>query len=203
MAAQQLYRAGSTSPGRPRRRRSSPFCRAPREPRETQPSPRGAAILSSRGAGLPTLHRPHRLVCLPASIFRRERPNPVARDAASAGSKMTAREATRGCNDQWLTAHHTRGATCVRPGGWVALSANARALGAGITVTAAEAGVQQLWSQRVPAQHLWHRARGPRRRSGQPLAVTLNGTVRVLTYKQEVGGSSPSPPSRVPSLLAN
>ncbi len=30
--------------------------------------------------------------------------------------------------------------------------------------------------------------------SGQPLAVTLNGTVRVLTYKQEAGGSSPSPP---------
>ena len=31
-------------------------------------------------------------------------------------------------------------------------------------------------------------------RSGQPLAVTLNGTVRGLTYKQEAGGSSPSPP---------
>jgi hypothetical protein len=31
-------------------------------------------------------------------------------------------------------------------------------------------------------------------RSGQPLTVTLNGTVRVLTYKQEAGGSSPSPP---------
>jgi hypothetical protein len=31
-------------------------------------------------------------------------------------------------------------------------------------------------------------------RSGQPLAVTLNGTVRGLPYKQEAGGSSPSPP---------
>ncbi len=31
-------------------------------------------------------------------------------------------------------------------------------------------------------------------RRGQPLAVTLNGTVRGLTYKQEAGGSSPSPP---------
>jgi hypothetical protein len=37
-------------------------------------------------------------------------------------------------------------------------------------------------------------------RSGQPLAVTLNGTVRVLTYKQEVAGSSPSPPiARIPA----
>ena len=32
-------------------------------------------------------------------------------------------------------------------------------------------------------------------RSGQPLAMTLNGTVRGLTYKQEAGGSSPSPPT--------
>ncbi len=35
-------------------------------------------------------------------------------------------------------------------------------------------------------------------RSGQPLAVTLNGTVRGLTYKQEAGGSSPHRPSRPP-----
>ncbi len=31
-------------------------------------------------------------------------------------------------------------------------------------------------------------------RSGQPLVLMLNGTVRGLTYKQEAGGSSPSPP---------
>ena len=31
-------------------------------------------------------------------------------------------------------------------------------------------------------------------RSGQPLLLTLSGTVRGLTYKQEAGGSSPSPP---------
>ena len=31
-------------------------------------------------------------------------------------------------------------------------------------------------------------------RSGQPLALTLNETVRGLTYKQEVAGSSPAPP---------
>jgi hypothetical protein len=35
-------------------------------------------------------------------------------------------------------------------------------------------------------------------RSGQPLAVMLNGTVRGLPYKQEAGGSSPSPPIAKP-----
>ena len=36
-------------------------------------------------------------------------------------------------------------------------------------------------------------------RSGQPLAAMLNGTVRVLPYKQEVAGSSPAPP--IPKAL--
>jgi hypothetical protein len=35
-------------------------------------------------------------------------------------------------------------------------------------------------------------------RSGQPLVLTLNGTMRILTYKQEAGGSSPSPPIQKP-----
>jgi len=43
-----------------------------------------------------------------------------------------------------------------------------------------------LWDPRIHA------------RSGQPLALTLNGTVRGLTYKQEAGGSSPSPPIAQP-----
>jgi hypothetical protein len=40
-------------------------------------------------------------------------------------------------------------------------------------------------------------------RSGQPLAVTLNGTVRDLTYKQEAGGSSPSPPIPQPLQIGH
>jgi hypothetical protein len=54
-----------------------------------------------------------------------------------------------------------------------------------------QAGNKQLWNSTALNDRL-----GPRihARSGQPLAVMLNGTVRGLTYKQEAGGSSPSPP---------
>jgi hypothetical protein len=120
--------------------------------------------------------------------------NSMALHAVSAGYGVTARDVspTRRCTTPWLRTHHARGATRVRPGGPVvsprcwAPSRDAHQGDGGNKQGTSNCGTQPNTTiSSITCNHA---------RSGQPLALTLNGTVRGLTYKQEAGGSSPSPP---------
>jgi hypothetical protein len=98
-----------------------------------------------------------------------------------------------------LTAAEHHGSALISPAARSVFVQASRSLHRDATAVArpprADGGNKQGTSNRgtqPPSTTFW----APRihTRSGQPLAVTLNGTVRVLTYKQEAGGSSPSPP---------
>jgi len=143
--------------------------------------------------------------------------NSIARGAASAGQGVTARvddpRPTRGCTRPWLSTHHLRSATRVRPGESLA-SPGCRRCGAMRTRRRREqAGNKQLWNTTARNEHQhpvypcyerstarndaeWNRARPDLQAGGrgfEPLTahrnIPANSTVRRLVRRMLRAGN--------------